>query len=130
MDSDEKVKRILVVDDEVDFCEMIQEFLSGNGFRVEVVYDGNEALSAYEKNRYDIVLLDFWMRGKNGLETLRALKGLDPKVNVIMITAVLDKKLYRLVMAEGAFDYLTKPVNLEHLDLAIKTRLALSDSMT
>lgn len=115
----------MLVDDEAEFCEMLQEFLAAKGFQVIVANDGEKALLTYTKEKPDLVLLDFWMPGKSGLEILRELKGLDPKVNVIMVTAALDKKLYRLVMAEGAYDYLTKPLNLNHLKLAIKTRLAL-----
>lgn len=121
-------KKILVVDDEEEFCETIREFLEANGYQVIVANNGEAALLAYLNEKPDVVLLDFWMPGKSGLETLRELKGIDPKVNVIMVTASLDKKLYRLVMAEGAYDYLNKPLNLNNLKLAIKTRLALVES--
>jgi DNA-binding response OmpR family regulator len=117
--------KVLVVDDEPAICEMLREFLEANAYQVVVATSGDDALETYTLERPDLVLLDFWMPEKNGLETLRELKGLDPKVNVIMVTAALDRKLYRLVMAEGAFDYLTKPINLNHLLLALRTRLAL-----
>lgn len=118
-------RKILVVDDEESYCEMLRELLEAEGYQAVVATGGDEALETYLRERPDLVLLDFWMPGKNGLETLRELKGMDPKANVIMVTATLDKKLHRLVMAEGAFDYLTKPLNINHLKLAIRTRLAL-----
>lgn len=117
--------KILVVDDESSFCDVMRDFLAGKGYRVDVATNGDQAVETYMEEKADVVLLDVRMPGKNGLETLRELKAIDPDVNAIMITAVLDRELYRLVMAEGALDYITKPLNFERLDLAIRTRLAL-----
>lgn len=118
-------RRILVVDDEPDFCETLHDFLVGKGYEAEVASNGDDALSAYMKDRFDVVLLDVDMPGKSGLETLRELKAFDPNVCVIMVTGVLEKGLHRMVMAEGAFDYISKPFNFERLELAIKTRIFL-----
>ncbi len=65
------------------------------------------------------------MPGKDGLQTLREMRLLDPNACIIMITGVLDKGLYKRVMSEGASDYITKPLDLDRLDLALRTHLTL-----
>lgn len=117
--------KILVVDDEPLFCEIMSNFLEEKGYSVAVAYDGNRALEAYGTQGPDIVLLDVRMPGKDGLETLRELKALDPEANVMMITAILDEEMVEQALAEGAFDYITKPVSLHSLDLAIRMKLGL-----
>lgn len=119
--------RILLVDDEPVFCKLLGEFLEGQGYKVTLAFNGDEALKAYAARRPDLVLLDVNMPGKNGLDTFRELKTLDPLVNVIMVTAVLDSGLCAKLTAEGARDYITKPVNFRRLELAVKTRLLLSN---
>lgn len=118
-------RRILVVDDEPDFCEAISDFLVEKGYQVRVANNGTDALSAYKLERHDVVLLDVEMPGISGLETLRELKAIDPDVCVIIVTGVLEKGLHRMVMTEGAFDYITKPFNFDRLELAIKTKILL-----
>ena len=117
--------KILVVDDEPDFCEALREFLEEKGFTVIEANSCEEGLSAYRQHRPDIVLLDIQMPGKDGRETLQKLKAFDPEVNVIMITALHEEDLALEAMAEGAFDYITKPVNPYYLEMALMTKIGL-----
>jgi len=118
-------KKVLVVDDEPLFCEMVSKFLVGKGYSVVEAYGGEQALTIYSENRPDVVVLDVRMPGKDGLETLQELRASDPEASVIMVTAVLDDEVVGQAMADGALDYITKPINLHSLELAIKMRLGL-----
>lgn len=117
--------KILVVDDEPSFCEVLSVFLESKGFSVVTAYDGEGALVLYEQERPHVVLLDVRMPGKGGLETLRDIKALDPEASVIMVTAVHEDEVAYKATREGAFDYITKPINPEYLELSLKTRVAL-----
>ena len=117
--------KILVVDDEPDFCEALREFLAEKGFSVMEANSCEEALEAYSQERPDVVLLDVIMPGKDGRETLQELKAFDPEVSVIMITAVHEEDLALEAMADGAFDYITKPFNPDYLEMALMTKIGL-----
>ncbi len=118
-------KKVLVVDDEPLFCEMVSKFLVGKGYSVVEAYGGEQALTTYSEDRPDVVVLDVRMPGKDGLETLHEVRASDPEASVIMVTAVLDEEVVGQAMADGALDYITKPLNLHSLELAIKMRLGL-----
>ncbi len=117
--------KILVVDDEPDFREALREFLAEKGFSVMEANSCEEALEAYSQERPDVVLLDVIMPGKDGRETLQELKALDPEVSVIMITALHEEDLALEAMADGAFDYITKPFNPDYLEMALMTKIGL-----
>ena len=122
--------KILVVDDEPDFCEALGDFLEAKGCSVLEAHDGDQALAVYRQERPDVVLLDIRMPGKDGLETLRELRAFDPEARVIMITAVLEEELDKQAGAgvdEGTLDYITKPLDLHSLErtLSILERMKL-----
>ncbi len=117
--------KILVVDDEKVVCKELRKFLEGKGYDVVEAYSGDEAISAYTRETPDVVLLDILMPGKNGVETLHELKELDPDASVIMVTAVHEEEIAKQAMAEGAFDYITKPIDPGYLEMALMTKLAL-----
>ncbi len=114
-------KTVLVVDDEPIHCEVLRKFLTGKGFHVTTAHDGDQALAVYKQHRPDVVLLDIRMPGKDGVETLHELKELDPEAKVIMVTAVHEKKVADQALAEGALDYITKPLTLPSLQRALET---------
>ena len=117
--------KILVVDDEPDFCEALRDFLADKGFTVMEANSCEEALEAYSQERPDVVLLDVLMPGKDGRETFKELKAFDPEVSVIMITAVHEEDLALQALADGAFDYITKPFNPDYLEMALMTKIGL-----
>ena len=117
--------KILVVDDEQAVCKELRKFLKGKGYSVLEAYSGDEAIEVYKRESPDVVLLDIRMPGKDGIETLHELKALDPDVSVIMVTAVYEEELAKQAMVEGAFDYITKPIDPDYLDMALMTKLVL-----
>jgi DNA-binding NtrC family response regulator len=117
--------RILVVDDEPFVCKALRKFLERKGFEVEVAHGCDEAVESYNTERPDMVLLDVRMPGKDGLETLRELRALDPKAVVIMLTAIQDMELAKRALTEGALEYINKSVNLDALELTLKSKMAL-----
>ncbi len=118
--------KILVVDDERAVCKELRLFLEDKGYSVVEAYSGDEALAAYARESPDVVvLLDVRMPGKDGVETLHELKELDPDASVIMVTAVHEEDIAKKAMSEGAFEYITKPIDREYLEMALTTKLAL-----
>ncbi len=115
--------KILVVDDEVFVCRELRKFLERRGYDVVEAYSGDEALEAFKQENPDVVLLDFRMPGKDGLETLHELKALDPDASVIMVTAVYEKNIAKGALNDGALDYITKPIDTDYLEMALKERL-------
>jgi DNA-binding response OmpR family regulator len=117
--------KVLIVDDEPSICRALRQFLENRGFQVLVAHDGFQALEAYSWGRPDVVLLDVLMPKMSGLVVLRELRALDPGANVIMVTAVHEENLARQALSEGAFDYITKPIDPAYLELALMTKIAL-----
>ncbi len=118
--------KIMVVDDEPSVCRMLRRHLMYEGYSVVEAYSCDQAVEAYIGERPDLVLLDIRMPGKDGLETLRELKAFDPEASVIMVTAVREEELAKRTMDEGAFEYITKPIDQDYLELAITTKLAMA----
>ncbi len=114
-----RVDKILVVDDEPIACKTLRQFLESRGYRAFTAYSGDEALALYRQEKPDLVLLDIRMPGKDGLQTLRELKTLDPEAGVFMVTGVLDEEVADTAKLEGAYEYITKPVNPHCLELLI-----------
>jgi two-component system KDP operon response regulator KdpE len=113
--------RILVVDDEPGLLDVLQEHLSICGYHVETALNGEAALAAIARSRPDVVLLDFHMPGMGGLELLRRIRAL---ARVIMVTANTDVLAARETLQSGAFDYVAKPIDFDHLDRVIEAALA------
>lgn len=104
------MNRILLADDDVELSDMLTEYLSAEGFTVDAVHDGKSALAKARDDRYDIIVLDIMMPGKNGLDVLRALRP-HSLIPVLMLTA-RGEDLDSVVGLElGADDYLAKPCN-------------------
>ena len=118
-------KKVLVVDDDPTFCEIMRKFLEGRGYMVAEAYDSHQALVLYSQARPNVVLLDVRMPGKDGLQVLRELKAVDPTANIIMLTAVQDQELAHRAKAAGAAKYITKPINLDYLDTTIATAMGI-----
>lgn len=117
------MSKILVVDDELLTCRSLEEFLTGKGHEVITVTRGKEALSRFKAERPEVILLDIRMPWLDGLEVLREARALDEEVAVIMMSAVRELDVAISSMKMGAFDYVTKPVHLDALALAIERAL-------
>ena len=111
--------RVLVVDDEPDAVELLQEFLTAKGYEVIAASDGEEALRKVKEDRPHLILLDIRMPKMNGIEVLRRVREIDREVGVIMVTAVNEEETGRQALQMGAFDYITKPLDLKYLERSL-----------
>jgi CheY-like chemotaxis protein len=121
------MSRILVVDDEPEVRDVMYDLLSSRGFDVVLAESGEEALAVLgpeRTDRPDLVLLDVFMPGMDGAETLRRIAVIEPPVPVIMITANTDPDVTSKLLRLGAVDYLPKPFDLEYLVQAVNIQLA------
>lgn len=120
--------QILVVDDEEHVRELLRLFFTDNGFGVETAIDGEDALRKFIPDKFDCIISDFSMPGRNGLDILQAIRTRDKKVVFLMITGypTLDNAIKAI--KEGATDYITKPFNLE--DIKFKVLRALEAQKT
>ena len=115
--------RILVVEDEQTQLRILAGFLEKKGFSTETASSGEQALELIGKKSFDLVLTDQKMEGISGLELLKRVKQENPETEVIVLTAFGDVRSAVQATKEGAYDYLTKPVDLEALDLSIRRAL-------
>jgi len=113
------MERVLVVDDDVEVCDALKEFLSLKEYEVETALDGQTALKKVEKFKPHIVLLDIIMPGMKGVDVLLRIRNINPKIGIIMITAVVDEEIAKSMMKLGAYDYINKPIDLNHLEKVI-----------
>jgi len=120
------MSRILIVDDEPGIRQSLKGVFEDEGFPTDVVASGEECLKKAGDTVYDLVLLDIWLPGIDGIETLRRLREISPATRVIMIsghatiaTAVTATKL-------GAYDFIEKPLSLDHTLLTARNALSYS----
>ena len=115
--------KILVVDDEVEACNVLEEFLSSKGHDVHTALDGSTAISKFQEVKPQLVFLDMIMPGMGGLDVLKEMKEMDPGVTVIMVTVVTDHEQAKETIESGAYDYITKPVDLNYLENVMMVKL-------
>lgn len=114
---------ILVVDDELSVRDSLSKWFKEDGYRVEAAENANKALSLMSKGPWDIILLDIKMPGMDGLELQKRLREIDKTASIIMITAFAAVDSAVQALKEGAFDYVTKPVDPEHLSHLVQNAL-------
>lgn len=107
--------QVLIVDDEVRFARNVSRLLDNSCFDVSVAHNGLDALEIVHKTRPDVVVLDIRMPEMDGIETLLAMKNLDPDIQVIILTGHADMETGIMAIREGAFDYLFKPCDMDLL---------------
>lgn len=110
--------RVLLVDDEQDFVEILTMRLEEAGEQVTPAYNGQECLEKLAAKEFDVVILDIKMPGMDGIQTLRNIKSSHPLVEVILLTGHGSTETAVEGMKLGAYDYLLKPADFE--DLAAK----------
>ncbi len=113
---------ILVVDDDVELCDLVQEYLTTEGFSLKAVHNGEQGLQQALTNQYALVVLDVMLPGINGFEVLRRIRSVS-KIPVLLLTA-RGEDVDRIVGLEiGADDYLPKPFNPRELVARIRAIL-------
>ncbi len=110
----EKLK-VLVVDDNEEFCQNVKDILELNDHAVATAHDGLKALELVKQNGFDLVLMDVKMPVMDGVETFKKIKEIAPKTPVIMVTAYAVEDLIREALQEGAFGSLRKPLDFDGL---------------
>ena len=106
-------KKILVVDDEVDFLEMIRLRLEANNYSVVTAMDGNEALEKFKNEKPSAVLLDILMPGMDGIDVLKKIRKDDPKVPVFIITAFSNEARFQIANKFNASGFIVKTNDLQ-----------------
>lgn len=107
--------KIMVVDDEPFIRDLMEEFLTIHGYEVIMAGSGEEAVSILRENVPDMVLLDIWMPGMTGLETLGSLKKMNTSAGVVMLSAFGDEETVTEAIKSGADFYLQKPIEFKKL---------------
>lgn len=107
--------KILLVDDEKVFCNNMSKLLTIRGYRVNAVNSGDSAIHALEKEKFDVVVLDLKMPGMDGITTLKEIKKLGLFTETLILTGhgSIDTAMEAIKL--GAYDYLTKPCEIEEL---------------
>ena len=106
---------ILIVDDEAVVRDSLTKWFRQDGYRVESAADAVQALKRMNEGPWDVILLDIKMPGMSGLELLKQLREIDRRTAVVMITAFATVDSAVQALKDGAFDYVTKPVDPDHL---------------
>lgn len=114
---------LLVVEDKGAMQQMLEATLKSEGFEVDIVGNGKEAIEKVHKRRYDLVLTDLKLPGADGIEVLSKVKEIDPEMSVIVMTAYGTVETAVEAMKIGAFDFITKPFDTDRLSLLIKRAL-------
>jgi len=119
-------KQILVVDDEERIRQSLNGILKDEGYGVLEAKDGVQALKQIESDPPDLVLLDIWMPGMDGMEVLERIKGQTPNLPVIMISGHANIELAVKATKLGAYDFVEKPLSLEKVLLTVNNALSFS----
>src|SRR5215468_6518290 len=115
-----EMEPLLLVEDKNKLRAMLRKALERNGFRVEEAPDGSAAIQKLRAKRYQMVVTDLKMPGASGLDVLRESKQADSTIPVILLTAFGSVEEAVSAMKEGAFDFIQKPVDLDHLKLLVE----------
>jgi DNA-binding NtrC family response regulator len=129
-----KDARILISDDDETLCYLLKEELVNEGYTVDMVYDGKDAIENIKRRYYDILLLDLEMKEVHGEKVLSFVKDNHPSIQVIILTAKSDVRTAIECIRQGAYDFITKPYEfgqlcvtieraLEHKELLIKNKV-------
>ncbi len=142
--------RVLIADDDAQFRYLVARHAEKMGLSVLEVEDGNEAMEALERERFDLIVSDLYMPGQTGLEVIQNAHEIDPEINTIILTASATVETAIEAIRSGVYDYLTKPLEsladfdatvaraLEHAHLIRENerlfkevqRLAITDGLT
>jgi DNA-binding NtrC family response regulator len=114
---------VLIVDDELSVRDSLQRWFKSYGCHVDTAADATEALNKFGTQSWDIVLLDIKMPGMNGIELQRRIKEIDENIIRIMITAFASVDTAIQALKEGAYDYISKPINPAQLDHVIRNAI-------
>lgn len=121
--------KILVIDDDIDICNLLQMYLNKKGFEADTAHSGNSAKVKLKDNKYHLVLCDYRLPDIDGMEMIKYIKHLNPEIQVIIITGYSDVKTAVQLIKHGAADYVTKPIHPEEILFSIQGALKKTKSI-
>jgi two-component system response regulator HydG len=116
-------EKILVVDDEASHRTMLKAVLTSEGYQISEADDGKTAIEAVEGESYDLILMDVRMTELDGIEAMQEIKKISPAIPIIIMTAYGSVETAVDALKSGAYDYLTKPLDIEELKILIQKAL-------
>lgn len=128
MAEDSQAHRLLLVDDEIGYVEVLAKRLTHRGFDVTTASSGAEGIRALRNWEFDLAVVDLKMEDMDGIEVLKVLKKMDPALQIIILTGHGSERAARDGLAHGAFDYLIKPIGLDQLIERIRAALSSESS--
>jgi DNA-binding response OmpR family regulator len=117
------VSRILIVEDEQRIASFLEKGLKANGFATQVAGDGEQALTLARSGKFDLLILDLGLPGRDGLDVLRELRERESSLPVVILTARDSVRDTVVGLEGGADDYITKPFRFEELLARVRVRL-------
>ena len=120
---------ILVVDDDISHCTILQALLRGWGYNVALANSGRQALEQVREQVFDLVLCDVRMAEMDGIATLKEIKALNPAIPVLIMTAYSSVETAVEALKTGALDYLIKPLDFDNLQATLEKALAHTHSI-
>ena len=123
MATDKQDVRILVVDDDKELADGLVEHLSNLGYLGTAAYSGREGLNKFENGAFQLVITDLKMPDMDGIELLEAVKAQDEQAVVMVISGYATIESAVKAIKKGAYDYITKPVKMEELEVIIDRAL-------
>jgi len=115
--------KILIVDDETAHCQMLEAVLKTEKYETQRAQDGQAAIEAVKERFYDLILMDIRMNRVGGIEALEKIKEISPDIPIIMMTAYASVDTAVQAMRSGAYDYLTKPLDIDELKILVAKAL-------
>jgi DNA-binding response OmpR family regulator len=112
-------KRILVIEDDAEMRSLLKDFFEEEGFEIDSVSNGFEALQILIRGFFDLIITDIRMPGLTGLDILPRLRKFQPRASIIVITAFGSEEVHRRAMERGASVYLEKPLRFHELKTII-----------
>jgi two-component system response regulator HydG len=107
--------RILLIEDDVAFCKLLEKFLIKNSFEVAIAFSAEEAKSLIENSKFDLIITDLRLPNYDGIKLMSEIKSTHPTVPVILMTGYSDVSTAVKAIKNGAADYISKPFNPEEV---------------
>ena len=119
--------KILIVDDDMALCKTISHILKAEGYYIKIAYDGESALNKLKDERFNLMIVDYNLNAKNGLQVMEESKQINPSLITIMISAYGNKQVRAKAKELGTYSFLNKPFNIMKLIKTVNKALLKND---